>query len=230
MDEATTKLSLVRKLVKIMAAVNHVDKLGRNEKHGYDYMKATDLMRAVRGKLADLGVLMITDIIDEVRWEKPTAAGGVMNYVSITAEFRFLDADSDATITFRGRGWGLRHHRQGGFQGHHGRIEGRPSHRSVNARCIHPEHESVDKLPAATCYDCGAAVNDFQDPKSGKLIPAPKLLAKSRKLWRVSLCAPAAPSREPSARPLKQLRNRTRVTTSCAAGLLRWSALPMERG
>lgn len=138
MDEATTKLSLVRKLVKIMAAVDHVDKLGRNEKHGYDYMKATDLMRAVRGKLADLGVLMITDIIDEVRWEETHRCGRrdelCQHHCGVQIPRRRFQCDDHVPRP----GMGLRHHRQGGFQGHHGHIEVRPSHRSVNARCIRP--------------------------------------------------------------------------------------------
>ena len=63
----TEKRSLAAKLVEVMKAVESVPKNGWNDFHKYEYATEADILRAVRGKLAELGVLMLTSVRGRAR-------------------------------------------------------------------------------------------------------------------------------------------------------------------
>lgn len=98
---------LLLKLVEVMGAVDHVEKSGKNVAQGYSYMRATDLMHAVRKELASRKVLMATSVTSQDRWEGTTQKGGVMYYCSLVLEFSFHDAETGETLgPLRAIGWG----------------------------------------------------------------------------------------------------------------------------
>src|SRR5215475_15705560 len=55
---------LAAKLVRVMGAIGHIPKRGRNEFFGYDYATEADVADAVRTALVAEGVVMIPSIID----------------------------------------------------------------------------------------------------------------------------------------------------------------------
>src|SRR5688572_13128409 len=59
MSETSGTKSLVTKLAEVMALVHRVPKRGRNEFHKYDYATEADIVEAVRGGLAERGVLLV---------------------------------------------------------------------------------------------------------------------------------------------------------------------------
>lgn len=50
---------LLGKLVEVARELDHVEKNGRNDHHGYDYVKAEDVLSAVRAALVERDVLLV---------------------------------------------------------------------------------------------------------------------------------------------------------------------------
>lgn len=86
--------TLLQKLVAIMSAVDHVEKAGRNQMQNYNYVKATDVARAVRNACIEQGVFIATSAKTVRTWEGTTNKGGVMNYCTVEMQFTFHDADT----------------------------------------------------------------------------------------------------------------------------------------
>ena len=104
-NQVTGKLAT--KLVAIMAAVDHVEKRGRNQKQGYDFVRAADLYHTVRKAFIEQQVFMSADVVSEERWTQPTQSGGTMNYCSLRVGFTFYDGETGACIgPVHGYGWG----------------------------------------------------------------------------------------------------------------------------
>lgn len=57
------KLSLVRKLAEVMAAVGWIEKTGYNEFHKYKYAQEADLVSALRGELAKRHIMVFPHVI-----------------------------------------------------------------------------------------------------------------------------------------------------------------------
>jgi len=98
---------LAAKLVRIMAAVDHVEKRGRNEKQNYNFVRAADLYHEVRKAFIEQQVFMTADVVSQERWTQPTQSGGTMNYCSLRVAFTFYDGETGASIgPVHGCGWG----------------------------------------------------------------------------------------------------------------------------
>ena len=94
-------MRLAAKLAQIVSEIDHVDKKGRNEFHKYDYVKAADLANAVRKKLAEKNVFMLSDVTS-MREEKY----GDFLFTTIEVTYTFHDGDSDDTLSFKVPGVG----------------------------------------------------------------------------------------------------------------------------
>ena len=106
-EVVNARAKLVSKLVAVMKAVDHVEKRGQNASQKYSYVKATDLMRAVRDAFIERGVLMLPSTVAEERWERPTHSGGVMNYCALVVEVTFYDSETGESLgPLRCSGWG----------------------------------------------------------------------------------------------------------------------------
>jgi hypothetical protein len=99
--------SLYGKLAAVTAAVKHVAKNGENTFHGYKYVTEGDLVDAIRGHLASLGVAYlfsvesaeVREVLDQAG--KP-AKGGPITTVKVSATF----ADDTDKHTVNGMGSG----------------------------------------------------------------------------------------------------------------------------
>lgn len=108
------KSSLVTKLVSVMKEVDRVPKNGRNEIHGYNYAMETDIVDAVRGKLADLGVFVSTSVASAARHGELT---------QVTTTHTFHDAETGETLAVSGYGQGQDRGDKGGYKAITGAIK-----------------------------------------------------------------------------------------------------------
>lgn len=78
-------VGLFVKLAQVMAAVQRVEKKGRNEFHKYDYATEADIVEAVRGALAERSVVLLPSV-DEV------TVNGTLTTLAMT--FTFVDGET----------------------------------------------------------------------------------------------------------------------------------------
>lgn len=88
--EPAQPLGLYGKLAKIAGELTWVDKTGRNEAQGYNYVTAENIANAVRGKLSTAGIAFIPEALEtQVR---PSTSG--KQHVT-TVKMRYLLVDSE---------------------------------------------------------------------------------------------------------------------------------------
>jgi hypothetical protein len=100
--------TLVAKLAKVMAETRWVEKKGRNSFFNYDYAKESDILDAVRTKLADHGIFVFTSIesTDFKETGKRTRDGSPVNLVFVKTKHTFWDGETGETIEVFGSGCG----------------------------------------------------------------------------------------------------------------------------
>jgi hypothetical protein len=98
---------LHKKLLHVLTAVDAVEKRGKNEKQSYDYVKATDVAREVRGALAANGIGFSYSVESSERWEKQTHSGGMLFFVELKILATFTDTETGNSTTVKGLGWGM---------------------------------------------------------------------------------------------------------------------------
>jgi hypothetical protein len=93
-------MTLAAKLVKVMAAIDKIDKSGHNDAQGYDYLEATEVNRVVRNELVKLNVLFLPDLeyINTRVIERPNKSPLIL--VDIQGRGRFIDGDDGAELSF----------------------------------------------------------------------------------------------------------------------------------
>jgi hypothetical protein len=97
---------LAAKLVKVMGAIGHIPKRGRNDFFGYDYATEADVADAVRTALVAEGVVMIPSIADVREREVLTRKNQKEIVTTVTLDVTFIDGDSGQTFTFQMAGAG----------------------------------------------------------------------------------------------------------------------------
>src|SRR5262249_36188243 len=97
---------LAAKLAKVMGAIGHIPKRGRNDFFGYDYATEADVADAVRAALVAEGVVMIPSVADVREREVLTRKNQKEVVTTVTMDVTFIDGDSGATFTFRMAGAG----------------------------------------------------------------------------------------------------------------------------
>jgi hypothetical protein len=99
---------LVQKLAKIMAETRWVEKKGRNSFFNYDYARETDILDAVRAKLAENGIFVFTSVesMDLRETGKRTRDGSPVNMVTVRTKHVFRDGESGETAEVFGTGSG----------------------------------------------------------------------------------------------------------------------------
>ena len=102
----TPKLNLRQKLVEVYKRVDHVEKAGYNEKQRYGFVRAADVLRAIRNAFADLGIYAETNYDLLGVYDIKTNSGGVMHTATVKATIKLYDTESDETKTISGLGDG----------------------------------------------------------------------------------------------------------------------------
>lgn len=100
--------TLVGKLAQIMAETPWVEKKGRNAFFNYDYAKESDILDAIRERLASHGIFVFTSVesMEFRETAKKTRDGSPMNLVFVRTKHTFSDGDSGETMEVHGFGSG----------------------------------------------------------------------------------------------------------------------------
>lgn len=150
MSEAV-KLNLRQKLASIYVKLDHVEKSGRNTKQNYDFVKAADMMRALRNAFAELGIYAETNYELLGTYDIKTNNGGNMHTATVKATIKLHDCDSDETMTISGLGDGADSGDKGIYKAQTGATKNALRNGSLMPDEADPEaDESVDRQ---TDYD-----------------------------------------------------------------------------
>lgn len=103
--------SISAKMVKAMAAIDAVEKRGRNENQSYQYVRATDVANEVRKVLHECGIAFAYEILEVEHWEKQKIDkdGNLtvgMYYCQIKVRGHFTDSETGETVSGDSVGWG----------------------------------------------------------------------------------------------------------------------------
>lgn len=98
-EPASGPKALVKKLAAIMAEIDHVDKRGKNEHFDYAYMKASDLAHAVRGKMAERHLIMLSSV-ESISYREVPARVGVLPICELMVRYTIHDGESGESLTF----------------------------------------------------------------------------------------------------------------------------------
>jgi hypothetical protein len=104
----STGKTLVKKLAAVMAEVGRIPKNGTNEFHRYKYVLESDLVEAVRDKLASRSVFVTSSVksVEVIELSKPTKSGEILSQKVgvLHIEYTFHDGDSGESIVLNGVG------------------------------------------------------------------------------------------------------------------------------
>lgn len=105
---ATEQKKLVAKLAKVMGAMDWVKKRGRNSFFNYDYATESDIMEAIREKLAEVSVFVTTSVEDMQFRETPkkTRDGSPVHLVFVRTKHTFHDGETGESLEAFGYGSG----------------------------------------------------------------------------------------------------------------------------
>lgn len=98
--------TIAAKLAKVMGAVGHVEKKGRNEFQRYDYVRETDIVDAVSKHLAEESVAIIPKVVN-MSFEPITTKQGTPGYFAVvTMSYTFVCGDTGESLTVEAVGAG----------------------------------------------------------------------------------------------------------------------------
>lgn len=99
-------MGIALKMVAAMKAIDAVEKKGKNQQQGYNYVRATDVANEVRKVLHELGIAFAYDIEDISHWDGQTKSGGTVYFCQIIVRVSFTDSETGETVSGRTVGWG----------------------------------------------------------------------------------------------------------------------------
>jgi hypothetical protein len=95
---AAPEVRLFAKLCRVAGAIERVEKKGKNTHHGYEYVRAADLVAEVRRHLIAEGLIVIPSA---------TNARHEGTLTTVDLEYRFIDSESGAWIVVPWQGVGF---------------------------------------------------------------------------------------------------------------------------
>jgi hypothetical protein len=105
-------MTLVQKLIQVYEEIDNIQKAGHNKNQNYDFVRAADLVRAVRKALLKVGVYAEVNLVTEkqytiARAEKNGQASTPFNAADVRCTIVFHDGDTSDTLTASGLGSGF---------------------------------------------------------------------------------------------------------------------------
>ena len=97
---------LAAKLAAIAAQLGVIEKRGWNDHFKYHFLRASDVVQAIRGKLAEQKIILLADVLLTERYEV-VGEKSKQQGQDVVVRYTFLDGDTGARISFRGAGSGL---------------------------------------------------------------------------------------------------------------------------
>lgn len=95
--EAPAERSLIKKLARIMAKVERVEKRGENSFHHYKYAMEADLVDAIRPLLAQENVMLLPTMLETVRFQHTNGKGNLTFLTDVKVKWTFEDGDTGET-------------------------------------------------------------------------------------------------------------------------------------
>ena len=165
------KLNLRQKLVQLYAEVDHVEKAGTNSKQNYKFVRAADVLRAIRDAFAKFGVYAQTNYELLGTYDIKTNSGGTMHTATVKATIVLFDTESDETLTISGLGDGADSGDKGIFKAQTGATKNALRNGTLLPDEADPEaDENVDVQTGSRLRD---EMPDFQDARHGAPEPTP---------------------------------------------------------
>ena len=93
-EQAAQPMTLRQKLVQVYREIDAVEKGGKNNTQGYNYVRAVDLVNSVRRALKKLGVYAEINFEQLRAYTYTTAKGSVMNASDVRCTITFYDAEA----------------------------------------------------------------------------------------------------------------------------------------
>jgi hypothetical protein len=102
----TANDTLLARLVQVAQEIDHIDKGGYNKAQDYNFVKATDVARALREGLYKRGILTVVDSTIDSILPYTSGKGGQMFLTTVSGTITFIDTLTDATLVAVGVGQG----------------------------------------------------------------------------------------------------------------------------
>jgi len=193
----TPKLNLRQKLVQIYQEIDYIEKGGTNTKQNYKFVKAADVLRAIRNAFAKWGIYAETNYEPLGTYDIKTNSGGNMHTTSVRATIVLYDVESDETKIISGLGDGADPGDKGIYKAQTGATKNALRNGFLLPDEADPEaDENVDSSVAGSIPE---ELPDFQDAQRGA--PKPPAAPKAEKTTETPKPSPKVPQEAPSPSP-----------------------------
>ena len=190
----TPKLNLRQKLVQIYQEIDYIEKGGTNTKQNYKFVKAADVLRAIRNAFAKWGIYAETNYEPLGTYDIKTNSGGNMHTTSVRATIVLYDVESDETKIISGLGDGADPGDKGIYKAQTGATKNALRNGFLLPDEADPEaDENVDSSVAGSIPE---ELPDFQDAQRGA--PKPPAAPKAKKTAETAKPSPKAPQEAPA--------------------------------
>lgn len=99
--------TIYTKLAAVMAAIDGIDKKGKNTEQHYSYVRATDVANVVRKECIKQGILIIPSVVEDEHFIFERIAGKPALTVRLKVEFIVQEVEGAGVLSFYGVGYGL---------------------------------------------------------------------------------------------------------------------------
>lgn len=99
--------TIYTKLAAVMAAIDGIDKKGKNSEQHYSYVRATDVANVVRKECIKQGILIIPSVVDDEHFIFERISGKPALTVRLKVEFIVQEVEGPGVLSFYGVGYGL---------------------------------------------------------------------------------------------------------------------------
>ncbi len=103
-DKIQTLNKLVLELTKIQKELDKIEKDGKNNRQGFDYVSEAQVKSKLQNKLADHGIMIIPHYEIMNSWTSQTSNGKTMNYVSVMGTFKLTNGSDELVGSMPGIG------------------------------------------------------------------------------------------------------------------------------
>lgn len=105
-DAANTAPKVIAAIAAVQAEIaqSGIAKNRKNQQQGYQFRGIDDVYNALAPVLAKHGLVILPRILSRSVLERETKSGGVLNYVTVEAEFDFLSVADGSMVTARSFG------------------------------------------------------------------------------------------------------------------------------
>lgn len=87
---------IYKAIAEVMRQTSAISKSRKNQQQGFQFRGVDDVMNELHGTLAECGVFVVPEVLEENRTEGKTKTGGVMFYTRLKTSFTFYAEDGSS--------------------------------------------------------------------------------------------------------------------------------------